>query len=81
MQSSNNSETGLLKDTVIQAKVAAVMSKMTLAQKIGQMVQTERMFITPEQVKAWHIGSVLSGGGSAPGDNELQEWVTMNDDY
>ena len=81
MQSSNNSETGLLKDTVIQAKVAAVMSKMTLAQKIGQMVQTERMFITPEQVKAWHIGSVLSGGGSSPGENTLLDWVDMNDAY
>jgi beta-glucosidase len=45
------------------------------------MVQTERMCMTPEQVKAWHIGSVLSGGGSAPGTNELHEWVTMNDDY
>jgi len=66
---------------IIEAKVDALLVKMTLAQKIGQMVQTERMAITPEEVRAWHIGSVLSGGGSSPGDNRVQDWVTMNDDY
>ena len=58
------------------------MGRMTLAQKIGQMVQTERMVIEPEQVKAYHIGSVLSGGGSCPGDNQpVNDWVEMNDAY
>ena len=65
----------------IRGRVEALMDKMTLAQKIGQMVQTERMCISPEEVKAWHIGSVLSGGGSCPGDNTVQDWVTMNDAY
>jgi beta-glucosidase len=78
---SNNKANELLMDSGIAAQVETLMQTMTLAQKIGQMVQTERMCITPEQVKAWHIGSVLSGGGSAPGTNELHEWVTMNDDY
>ncbi len=63
------------------SKVDALLRKMTLSQKIGQMVQTERMAITPQQVKAWHIGSVLSGGGSCPGDNTLEDWVSMNDAY
>jgi beta-glucosidase len=58
-----------------------LLSRMTLAQKIGQMVQTERLAITPEEVRRWHIGSVLSGGGSCPGDNRLQDWVEMNDAY
>lgn len=61
--------------------IDSLLKKMTLAQKIGQMVQTERMAISPEQVKAWHIGSVLSGGGSCPGDNTLRDWVDMNDAY
>ncbi len=64
-----------------KAKADTLLRKMTLAQKIGQMVQTERMAITPEQVKAWHVGSVLSGGGSCPGKNRLQDWVDMNDAY
>ena len=65
----------------ITGQVETLIRRMTLAQKIGQMVQTERMAITPEEVKEWHIGSVLSGGGSCPGDNQLQEWVMMNDAY
>lgn len=64
-----------------RTQVELLLQKMSLAQKIGQMVQTERMAITPEEVKAWHIGSVLSGGGSCPGDNQLADWVQMNDAY
>ena len=80
-QLNTSAKNGVLIDTTMQEQVDAVMGKMTLAQKIGQMVQTERMSITPDEVKAWHIGSVLSGGGSSPGDNSLQDWVTMNDAY
>jgi beta-glucosidase len=65
----------------IKERVDALMGKMSLAQKIGQMVQTERMAISPDEVKTWHIGSVLSGGGSCPGDNSVQDWVAMNDAY
>ncbi|MEH6570416.1 MAG: glycoside hydrolase family 3 protein [Halioglobus sp.] len=68
-------------DTVITERVEALLAKMSLAQKIGQMVQTERMSISPEELKVWHIGSVLSGGGSCPGDNLVRDWVSMNDAY
>jgi len=62
-------------------EVESLLSKMSLEQKIGQMVQPERMEITPEEVRAYHIGSVLSGGGSCPGDNRPADWVEMNDAY
>ena len=82
MKDSNlSNRNALLSDSSIQERVDALMESMTLAQKIGQMVQTERMSITPDEVRDWHIGSVLSGGGSSPGDNTVQEWVTMNDAY
>ncbi len=54
---------------------------MTLDQKIGQMTQPERMHVSPSEVKRYHIGSVLSGGGSCPGDNRPVDWVAMNDAY
>ena len=65
----------------IEKKVSELMAKMTLDQKIGQLLQPERQFITPEQVKKYHIGSVLSGGGSVPGENRPEDWIKMNDDY
>ena len=68
-------------DQELQKKAETLLKKMTLDQKIGQMTQTERMSITPAEVKEFHIGSVLSGGGSCPGENRPKDWVDMNDAY
>ncbi len=62
-------------------RVDALLARMTLDQKIGQMTQPERMHVSPAEVKAFHIGSVLSGGGSCPGRNHPADWVAMNDAY
>ena len=64
-----------------ERRVRALLARMTLDQKIGQMTQPERLHVTPAQVKRYHIGSVLSGGGSCPGDNRPSDWVAMNDAY
>ncbi|MFK7731479.1 MAG: glycoside hydrolase family 3 protein [Pseudomonadales bacterium] len=58
-----------------------LMSSMTLAQKIGQMTMAERMWATPDDVREHGLGSILSGGGSAPGENTAADWVEMNDAY
>jgi beta-glucosidase len=69
------------KDKTLQNKVNALLSTMTLEQKVGQMTQAERMTCSPEQVKKYHIGSILSSAGSCPGDNYPKDWVEMNDAY
>ena len=61
--------------------VESILSRMTLDQKLGQMTQPERQHITPDEVARCHIGSVLSGGGSWPGENRPDDWVAMNDAY
>lgn len=63
------------------ARAKSILNELTLEQKIGQMIQTERMSIGPDEVRANHIGSVLSGGGSCPGDNTPDDWIAMNDAY
>jgi len=65
----------------IEHRITKLMSKMTLDQKVGQIVQAERQFISPREVREYHIGSVLSGGGSTPGDNKADDWIRMNDAY
>lgn len=65
----------------VEERVRDLLSRMSLDQKIGQMTQPERLHVTPDEVKAYHIGSVLSGGGSCPGDNRPADWVEMNDAY
>jgi beta-glucosidase len=65
----------------IRRKVEALLARMNLDQKLGQMTQGERAFVSPEEVRDYHLGSVLSGGGSCPGDNRPADWVAMNDAY
>ena len=61
--------------------IDALIVQMSIQQKIGQLVQTERMAVSAEEVAQYHIGSVLSGGGSWPGDNRVEDWVAMNEAY
>lgn len=71
-------------DPAIEAAVADLLAEMSLAQKVGQMVQAEIQAISPAQVKEFHIGSVLNGGGSWPGQNKnasVADWVALADAY
>jgi beta-glucosidase len=65
----------------IEARVEDLLSRMTLAEKVGQMTQVDRAYITPDQVRAWAIGSVLSGGGSTPPVNTPASWAAMVDGF
>lgn len=68
----------------INKKVAAIVNKMTLEQKVGQMTQAEIGFVTPEDVKTYHLGSVLEGGGSYLDGNKfatIDEWLIKLDAF
>lgn len=64
-----------------RARAAALLSRLSVDQKLGQMIQAERASTTPDDVRTHHLGSVLSGGGSVPGANTVGDWVAMNDAY
>ena len=62
----------------IPARVEDLLARMTLAEKIGQIIQVEKNSITPDEVGRHFIGSVLSGGGGYPaGDNSPAGWQAM----
>src|SRR4051794_2152572 len=67
----------------ISERVADLMSRMTLQEKIGQMTQAERGAVAddPGRVKDWMLGSLLSGGGSVPTPNTAQAWADMVDQF
>jgi beta-glucosidase len=67
----------------VPARVADLMSRMTLAEKIGQMTQAERGAVTddPSLIATWNLGAVLSGGGSTPTPNTPQAWADMVDRF
>ncbi|XP_075643881.1 uncharacterized protein LOC142615077 [Castanea sativa] len=64
----------------IGARIRDLMKRMTLEEKIGQMVQIERVNATAQIMKQFYIGSVLSGGGSVPAPKATpQQWIdTVN---
>ncbi len=61
----------------IEAQVKKTLASMTLDEKIGQMTQVEKNSLTPEDVRRYAIGSVLSGGGGNPEPNTPQTWRQM----
>jgi beta-glucosidase len=63
----------------VEKRVADLLGRMTLADKIGQMTQAERGAVTadPSLVTQLRLGSVLSGGGSVPTPNTPAAWVAM----
>ncbi|HEY8805431.1 MAG TPA: glycoside hydrolase family 3 N-terminal domain-containing protein [Clostridium sp.] len=69
------------KNQTTDIRVKDLLSKMTLDEKIGQMVQAERLTATPTDVTTFSLGSILSGGGSAPTPNTAVSWANMTDGY
>ena len=65
----------------IPARVADLLARMTLAEKIGQMTQVEKNSIQPPAVTTYAIGSILSGGGGYPTPNTPDAWATMVNAY
>ncbi len=68
-------------DQPIEVRVGDLLWRMDLADKVGQMTQAERSVVTPADVAAYRLGSVLSGGGSAPDSNTPAGWADMYDGY
>ena len=77
-------KSAIAKDAKLEARVAEIVSKMTLAQKIGQMTQAEIKTATPDDVKRYYLGSVLNGGGSWPNNNKhatAADWLALANAY
>src|SRR5689334_2406399 len=71
-------------DPQIEAKVAQLLARMTLEQKIGQMVQPDIRSVTPDDVRKYRLGSVLNGGGAFPSENKhasVGDWVALADRF
>lgn len=60
-----------------EAKADALLAQMTDEEKVGQMIQAERRYMKISDITKYCLGSVLSGGGSAPGKNTVDDWRTM----
>lgn len=66
----------------IEARVADLLSYMTLEEKIGQMTLVEKNSIKQQSdIAIYHLGALLSGAGAKPDDNTPVGWKEMIDGY
>jgi beta-glucosidase len=60
----------------------ALLARMTLDEKVGQMTQAEQHQLKDEaDIATYFLGSLLSGGDSDPRTNSLQDWTDMYDRF
>jgi beta-glucosidase len=71
-------------DAALEARVKDLLAHMTLEEKVGQVIQGDISTVKPDDLRQYHLGSVLAGGGSAPGNDEFappEKWLALADAY
>lgn len=71
-------------DENLEQRVNALVNNMSLEEKVGQTIQADIASVTPDQVREYHLGSILNGGNSAPGDDNRTTpaaWVALADEF
>ncbi len=71
-------------DSGIERRIDKLLLQMSVEQKVGQIVQAEIQYVKPKDVRKYHLGSILNGGGSFPGKNKRsspRDWVALADAF
>ncbi|AOW25273.1 1,4-beta-D-glucan glucohydrolase [Sphingomonas melonis TY] len=74
----------LKRDAKVEARVAAILAKMSIEDKVGQLIQVDIASITPKDLEIYKLGSILNGGNSAPNNDEFApapEWLKLFDAF
>jgi beta-glucosidase len=69
-------------DPALEKAIGELMAKMTLEEKVGQVLQPSIQHVSPADVRTHHLGSVLNGGGGWPGDVRKatpRDWLALAD--
>jgi len=71
-------------DPQLEARITALIRKMSVAEKVGQVVQADIASIASDDLKTYRLGSILAGGSSDPGGQynaPAQAWLQLADDF
>jgi beta-glucosidase len=74
----------LARDPQLESRVAELLSRLTPAQKVAQLIQADIGSITPDDLRHYPLGSILNGGNSSPRDDKLaapSEWLMLADRF
>jgi beta-glucosidase len=64
--------------------VEGLLAKLSLEEKIGQMIQADIASISPAELRQYKLGSILAGGNAAPGNDVRaapQAWLDLTDEF
>ena len=67
-----------------EAAIDAIIARLTLEQKVGQVIQGDISAITPADLARYPLGSILAGGNSGPYGDERADavkWRRMVDEF
>lgn len=71
-------------DNKLERRIDELLAQMSLREKVGQLIQGEIQYLTPDDVAAYGLGSILSGGGSYPDgrrDAHQRDWLRLSEAY
>jgi len=74
----------MVREADMEQRISDLMAKMTLEEKVGQLIQPDINDVTPRQVREFNLGSILNGGGSAPDKNlrnTPDSWLALADEF
>jgi beta-glucosidase len=61
---------GAITDSATEARISALIARMSIEQKVGQTIQADISAIAPADLDRYPLGSILAGGNSGPNGNE-----------
>ena len=64
--------------------IRKLIDKMSIEEKVGQVIQGDLEFIDPSDIKQFNIGSVLNGGNTAPYGNKYSsadDWKRLSKEF
>ncbi|MGY3266207.1 glycoside hydrolase family 3 N-terminal domain-containing protein [Lysobacter sp. HA35] len=70
------------RDARIEARIRELLASMSVEEKVGQVIQGDFGSLTPDDVRTYHLGSVLGGGNSDPGGKynaPAKDWLALAD--
>jgi beta-glucosidase len=69
-----------LTSAATEARIDELLARLTLEEKVGQIVQTDISAIVPEDLRRYPLGSILAGGESGPNGNDrasADDWLQL----
>lgn len=68
----------------VEENVSSVLARLSIEEKVGQIIQPEIRNVSPDDIRKYHLGAVLNGGGTTPNNDKyatVKDWVDLADQF